>query len=82
MSDRILNRAQRPAPTRVVAKLRTIDETAELFNTSTRTVRRLGFESRQLSKECPSMTSIRKKLPAKFFARHVGCEVRQGLCGR
>jgi hypothetical protein len=31
MSDRILNRAQRPAPMRVVAKLRTIDETAALL---------------------------------------------------
>ncbi len=41
MRDGILNRAQRPAPTQVVAKLRTIGETAELFNTSTRTVRRL-----------------------------------------
>jgi hypothetical protein len=41
-----------------------------------------AFESRQLSKECPSMTSVRKKLPAKFFARRVGCEARQGLCGR
>jgi hypothetical protein len=41
----------------------------------------LGFESRQLSKECPSRTSVRKKLPAKFFARRVVCEARQGLCG-
>jgi excisionase family DNA binding protein len=52
MTDRSLNPAQRPASkgaaditgtarVRPVTKLRTIDETADLFNTSTRTVRRL-----------------------------------------
>jgi excisionase family DNA binding protein len=54
MTHRTFNPAQRPASTRGSAhitgtgtrsrsltKLRTIDETAELFNTSTRTVRRL-----------------------------------------
>jgi excisionase family DNA binding protein len=46
MPHRTVNPAQRPASersahSRPLTKLRTIDETAELFNTSTRTVRRL-----------------------------------------
>ena len=46
MPHRTVNPAQRPASERSahgrpLTKLRTIDETAELFNTSTRTVRRL-----------------------------------------
>ena len=53
MAHRIFNPAQRPASnrsshitgtgtrSRPLPKLRTIDETAELFNTSKRTVRRL-----------------------------------------
>ena len=53
MAHRTFNPAQRPASkrsshitgtgtrSRPLTKLRTIDETAEIFNTSTRTVRRL-----------------------------------------
>ena len=44
MAHRTFNPAQRPASkrsARITTKLRTMDETAELFNTSTRTVRRL-----------------------------------------
>ena len=52
MTDRTFNPTQRPASkgaahatrtarVRPVTKLRTVDQTAELFNTSTRTVRRL-----------------------------------------
>jgi len=41
MTHRTSHPTQRPARVRPVLKLRTIGETAELFSTSTRTVRRL-----------------------------------------